>query len=121
MALKSRLLVGVFLAGALASATATADETVSIPFTRSALPNGATVIFHEDHAVPIVVVNVSYGVGSRYEQQGRTGFAHLFEHLMFMGTSRAPTKMFDTWMEAAGGWNNAWTSNDRTDYYDVGP
>jgi predicted Zn-dependent peptidase len=103
----------------LGHATASAD--VSIPFTKTALPNGMTVIFHEDHAVPIAVVNVSYGVGSRYETQGRTGFAHLFEHLMFMGTRRAPTKAFDAWMESAGGWNNAWTSQDRTDYYDVGP
>jgi predicted Zn-dependent peptidase len=94
---------------------------VSIPFTRSTLPNGMTVILHENHDVPLVVVNVSYGVGSRFEVQGRTGFAHLFEHLMFMGTRRVPTKAFDAWMEGAGGWNNAWTSNDRTDYYDVGP
>jgi predicted Zn-dependent peptidase len=80
-----------------------------------------TVILHESHDIPIVVVNVSYNVGSRFEQQGRTGFAHLFEHLMFMGTQRVPTKKFDQWMEGAGGWNNAWTSQDRTDYYDVGP
>jgi predicted Zn-dependent peptidase len=85
------------------------------------LPNGMTVIYHPDHTVPTVVVNVSYNVGSRNEIAGRTGFAHLFEHLMFMGTKRAPTKMFDAWMESAGGWNNAWTSEDRTDYFDVGP
>lgn len=97
------------------------SATVSIPFTRSQLPNGMTVILHENHDVPVVVVNVSYTVGSRYETTGRTGFAHLFEHLMFMGTTRVPTKMFDAWMEGAGGWNNAWTSEDRTDYYDVGP
>jgi predicted Zn-dependent peptidase len=102
-------------------AGADADVSVSIPFTRSVLPNGLTVIFHENHDLPIVVVNVSYNVGSRFEQAGRTGFAHLFEHLMFMGTRRTPTKAFDAWMEGAGGWNNAWTSNDRTDYYDVGP
>jgi zinc protease len=103
----------------LAGRSASAD--VAIPFTKSTLSNGMTLIVHEDHAVPIAVVNVSYGVGSRYETQGRTGFAHLFEHLMFMGTRRAPTKAFDAWMENAGGWNNAWTSQDRTDYYDVGP
>jgi predicted Zn-dependent peptidase len=80
-----------------------------------------TVILHESHAIPQVVVNINYNVGSRYEVKGRTGFAHLFEHLMFMGTRRVPTKMFDLWMEGAGGRNNAWTSNDRTDYYDVGP
>lgn len=92
-----------------------------LPFTKTTLPNGLRVIFHVDHATPTAVVNVSYRVGSRFEQPKRTGFAHLFEHLMFMGTKRAPTKAFDAWMEAAGGWNNAWTSEDRTDYYDVGP
>ncbi len=79
------------------------------------------VIFHEDHSLPIVTVNIGYKVGSRYEEPHRSGFAHLFEHLMFMGTEQVPTKMFDAWMEAAGGWNNAWTSEDRTDYYDVAP
>jgi predicted Zn-dependent peptidase len=79
------------------------------------------VILHEEHRVPQVVVNVSYNVGSRFEADKRTGFAHLFEHLMFMGTRRVPTKAFDSWMEGVGGWNNAWTSQDRTDYYDVAP
>jgi predicted Zn-dependent peptidase len=114
-----RLAFPVVTALLLAAGTAQAD--VAIPFTRTTLPNGMTVILHESHDVPLVTVNVSYGVGSRYEVKGRTGFAHLFEHLMFMGTKRAPTKMFDTWMESAGGWNNAWTSSDRTDYFDVGP
>jgi zinc protease len=102
------------------AATASAGD-VDIAFTKTKLPNGMTVILHEDHSVPVAVVNVSYSVGSRFEQPKRTGFAHLFEHLMFMGTRRAPTKMFDQWMEAVGGWNNAWTSEDRTDYFDVGP
>ncbi|HVJ94344.1 MAG TPA: pitrilysin family protein [Labilithrix sp.] len=114
------ILMGAVALGAVAE-TGPASADVAIPFTRSKLPNGMTVILHESHDVPVVVVNVSYGVGSRFEMPGRTGFAHLFEHLMFMGTRRVPTKAFDTWMEGAGGWNNAWTSNDRTDYYDVGP
>jgi zinc protease len=105
--------VGLFCSSAAAD--------VSIPHQRSTLPNGMTVILHESHEVPLVVVNLSYRVGSRFERAGRTGFAHLFEHLMFMGTRRVPTKAFDAWMEASGGWNNAWTSQDRTDYYDVGP
>jgi predicted Zn-dependent peptidase len=96
-------------------------KPLAIAFTKTTLANGMTVILHEDHAVPIAVVNVSYSVGSRMETAKRTGFAHLFEHLMFMGTRRAPTKAFDAWMEAAGGWNNAWTSEDRTNYYDVAP
>jgi zinc protease len=93
----------------------------SIPFTQTKLKNGMVVLLHEDHTVPITVVNISYNVGSRFEAERRSGFAHLFEHLMFMGTQKVPTKAFDAWMENAGGWNNAWTSEDRTDYYDVAP
>ena len=93
----------------------------TLPHQRFVLANGMPVILHEDHTVPTVVLDVSYDVGSRLESPGRTGFAHLFEHLMFMGTKRAPTKMFDSWMESAGGSNNAWTSEDRTNYYDWGP
>ncbi|MCL2777840.1 MAG: insulinase family protein [Polyangiaceae bacterium] len=119
MAIRSSIFALGCGAGVLAYA-ALASADVNIPFSRSTLPNGMTVILHEDHAIPMVVVNVSYNVGSRFEKAGRTGFAHLFEHLMFMGTRRAPTKAFDAWMEASGGSNNAWTSQDRTDYYDVG-
>jgi predicted Zn-dependent peptidase len=79
------------------------------------------VIFSEDHAVPQVDVNTAYAVGSRVERPGRTGFAHLFEHLMFMGTRRVPTRAFDGWMEQAGGRNNAETGQDMTDYYDLAP
>ncbi|MFO0589715.1 MAG: pitrilysin family protein [Polyangiaceae bacterium] len=100
---------------------ASAPSKLSIPFTKYTLPNGLTVILHEDHALPMVSVNTMVRVGSRFEEAKRTGFAHLFEHLMFMGTRRVPTKMFDAWMEAEGGANNAWTSEDRTDYYSVGP
>ncbi|MCL2450521.1 MAG: insulinase family protein [Polyangiaceae bacterium] len=96
-------------------------QTVDIPFIRGILPNGLIVILSEDHSVPQVAVNVSFSVGSRFERGGRTGFAHLFEHLMFMGTRRAPTRAFDAWMEGAGGRNNAWTAEDRTDYFDIAP
>jgi zinc protease len=115
-----RFSLGAAVAVVAMSSAARADD-LRIPFTTSQLPNGLTVILHEDHTIPTVVVNVSYGTGSRMEQPKRTGFAHLFEHLMFMGTRRVPTKAFDGWMEAAGGWNNAWTSEDRTDFFDVGP
>ena len=83
------------------------------------LDNGLTVILHEDHTAPQAVVNLWYRVGSKDEPRHRTGFAHLFEHLMFMGTERAPN--FDDVMEEGGAWNNASTSPDRTNYYDVGP
>ena len=68
-----------------------------------------------------MVVNLWYGVGSKDEEPGRSGFAHLFEHLMFMGTIHLPGSGFDERMEAYGGWNNAWTSEDATDYYEAGP
>lgn len=116
LALAAGIAAGVLLAPAAARA-----QDVNIPFTKTTLPNGMVVIFSEDHAVPQVAVNVAYHVGSSDERAGRTGFAHLFEHLMFMGTSRAPRGMFDAWMEQAGGHNNADTGEDLTDYYDIAP
>src|SRR5262249_13239521 len=93
-----------------ATAFPVSAQALELPFTKSTLPNGLTVILHEDHTLPLVAVNIMVRVGSRFEEPRRTGFAHLFEHLMFMGTNRVPTKMFDAWMEEEGGWNNAWTS-----------
>ncbi len=98
-----------------------AEPTLAIPFERYQLENGLDVILHVDHTTPQVVVNTWYDVGSKDEVPGRTGFAHLFEHLMFMGTERLPDDGYDVEMERHGGWNNAWTSEDATDYYDVGP
>ena len=117
--MKKALLSVLALAALLPAATANAD--VAIPFTKTKLANGMTVILHENHDVPMVVVDIAYDVGSRFEAPKHSGFAHLFEHLMFMGTKRVPTKMFDAWMEGAGGWNNAMTSADRTEYFDVAP
>jgi zinc protease len=96
-------------------------KALDLPVRQTQLKNGLTVIVHEDHRVPLVASNVIYRVGSKDELPGRTGFAHLFEHLMFMGTKRAPSKAFDQWMEASGGSNNAWTSTDFTSYHEVGP
>jgi predicted Zn-dependent peptidase len=100
---------------------AASATSVTIPFEKYTLSNGIVLIVSSDATVPEVAVNISYGVGSRMERPGRTGFAHLFEHLMFMGTRRAPPKTFDAWMEEAGGRNNAWTAEDRTDYFDIAP
>jgi len=91
-----------------------------IPFTRYRLPNGLLVILLEDHRLPLVAVNLWYQVGSKDEPAGRSGFAHLFEHLMFMGTDGVPYPQFDAMMERAGGWNNATTSEDRTNYFESG-
>ncbi|MFZ5477539.1 MAG: M16 family metallopeptidase [Myxococcota bacterium] len=92
-----------------------------IPFVRYELPNGLQVVLLEDHALPQVVVDVWYQVGSKDEAPGRSGFAHLFEHLMFMGTTRLPGAGFDQVMEAHGGSNNAWTMEDATNYFEIGP
>ena len=102
-------------------ALASQASALDLPFEKTTLPNGLTLIVHEDHTLPLAAANLLYDVGARDEEPGRTGFAHLFEHLMFMGTRRAPSKKFDEWLEAAGGSNNAWTSSDFTDYHELGP
>jgi len=90
---------------------------VDVTYTQFDLPNGLHVILHEDHTVPLLTVNVWYHVGSAREKPGRTGFAHLFEHLMFMGSKHAPYGDFDRLLEATGGTNNASTAEDRTNYF----
>src|SRR5712671_1243704 len=100
-----------------ASLLAQAGAPIQLQYTQFTLPNGLHVILHEDHSVPTVAVNVWYHVGSGRERQGRTGFAHLFEHLMFMGSGHVKPGEFDTWLEMAGGDNNASTANDRTNYF----
>src|SRR5204863_5279246 len=100
--------------------TALARE-VSIPHTQFVLDNGLTVIVHEDHKAPVVGVSVWYNVGSKDEPKGKTGFAHLFEHLMFYGSDnmREPTMSF---LERLGAtdWNGS-TWFDRTNYYETVP
>jgi zinc protease len=90
---------------------------LQVPYTLFTLPSGLTVILHEDHSVPIVTVNMWYHVGSSREKPGRTGFAHLFEHLMFMGSGHVKPGEFDAWLESAGGDNNGSTETDRTNYW----
>jgi zinc protease len=90
---------------------------IELPYTQFTLPNGLRVILHEDHSVPMVSVNMWYHVGSAREKEKRTGFAHLFEHLMFMGSGHVKPGVFDESLEAAGGDNNGSTENDRTNYW----
>ena len=108
------VLATVLLAAVHVSAQSFAVEKLT-------LKNGMTVILYPDHSLPVAAVNVWYRVGSKDEPPRRSGFAHLFEHLMFMGTERVPNSDFDRIMEAAGGSNNASTSADRTNYYSSGP
>jgi zinc protease len=96
-------------------------ESMHIPYTSFTLPNGLQVLVHEDHTLPIVTVNTWFHVGSGDEQPGRTGFAHLFEHIMFMGSQHVPTGDFDKLLETAGANNNGSTTVDRTNYYEDGP
>ena len=106
------------------SAQSTAPAARAVPriqFEKVTLPNGLEVILHEDHSTPIVVVNTWYKVGSGDEKPGRTGFAHLFEHVMFMGSQNVPVGQFDKWLEAAGANNNGSTWDDRTNYYESMP
>ncbi len=92
-------------------------QSARVDYTRFTLPNGLTVLLHEDRTTPQVSVNMWYHVGSGREKPGRTGFAHLFEHLMFEGSAHVPEGAFDTWTEAAGGENNGSTNGDRTNYW----
>jgi zinc protease len=105
----------------LGSQTAKAPQKIKIPYEKYTLSNGLKVILHVDKTLPVATINTWFYVGSKDEPERRSGFAHLFEHLMFMGTKRVPTGQFDSIMEAAGGFNNASTSEDRTNYYSYGP
>ncbi len=86
-----------------------------IQFEQFELENGLRVVVHEDHSTPMAIVNVLYDVGARDEEPSKTGFAHLFEHLMFGGSVNIPS--YDEPLQLAGGENNAFTTNDFTDYY----
>ena len=88
-----------------------------IPFEKYTLPNGLQVILHEDHSISSVAVNVWYHVGSKNEKRGRTGFAHLFEHMMFEGSKHNPNEYFEL-LEKVGANLNGSTSEDRTNYWE---
>lgn len=111
----------VLLAFALGSPRPAAAQHLSVPVVVDTLANGLTLIVHEDASAPLVSVNVWFHVGSADEKAGRTGFAHLFEHLMFTGSQRAPYPQFDRLLEAAGANNNGGTTADYTSYYESGP
>jgi zinc protease len=93
----------------------------AISYTEYDLPNGLHVILHEDHKAPIVCLNIAYHVGSKNETPQRAGFAHLFEHLLFEGSEHVKRGEFDKYITEAGGYNNAYTTEDKTNYYEVLP
>jgi zinc protease len=94
--------------------------SIDLPYAKRTLANGLDVIVHEDHHVPIVAVNIWYHVGSKNERPGRTGFAHLFEHLMFEGSEHHNTGYFPP-LQQAGAQLNGSTNTDRTNYWEVVP
>jgi zinc protease len=92
-----------------------------VKFTESRLPNGLRLIISEDHLAPVAAVNVWYGVGSKHEQPGKTGFAHLFEHVMFQGSAHVGKAEHIALVQAAGGTMNGTTWLDRTNYFETMP
>ncbi|MBS1771837.1 MAG: insulinase family protein [Bacteroidetes bacterium] len=94
---------------------------VVIPYTRYVLPNGLTLIVHEDHSDPIVHVDVTYHVGSAREQIGKSGFAHFFEHMMFQGSDHVADEQHFKIITEAGGTLNGTTNQDRTNYFETVP
>ena len=124
----TRQLTGLALVIAAAVATIAAaqrpssvSDGIRLPFESYTLANGLTVITSRDRTTPTVAVNVWYHVGSKNEVAGRTGFAHLFEHVMFTGSGHVPYGLHDKLTEGVGGSNNGTTSNDRTTYYEAIP
>src|SRR5690606_28755061 len=92
-------------------------EEIDIPYTKFVLNNGLTLIVHEDHKAPIVAVNIWYHVGSANEPRGRSGFAHLFEHLMFNGSENFNDDFFKGTQIMGATDQNGTTNNDRTNYF----
>ncbi|HSS07728.1 MAG TPA: insulinase family protein, partial [Rhodanobacteraceae bacterium] len=108
-------------AGLGGAASAAAPDTIDIPFTRFTLPNGLTVVVSEDHKAPVVAVSIWYHIGSADEPAGKTGFAHLFEHLMFQGSENHKDEFFRPFELAGATDQNGTTWFDRTNYYETVP
>ena len=121
--LRTAVYAGLLLATSMATPRAAAAEAgnIGLAITAFGLDNGLRVLLHEDHSSPTVVVYLWYRVGSKDERPERTGFAHLFEHLMFKGSKHVADGEFDQLLEAAGGWSNGSTSADRTNYFEQLP
>jgi zinc protease len=112
----------VALAGPkLVETVAKVGKEIVIPYKKYVLPNGLTLVVHEDHSDPIVYVDVTYHVGSNREQQGRSGFAHFFEHMMFQGSKNVADEQHFKIITEAGGTLNGSTNTDRTNYFETVP
>src|SRR5712692_9576296 len=119
--MRIRVALFVLLTMVLAPRGFAQDKEIDIPFQKFVLDNGLTLIVHEDHKAPIVAVNIWYHVGSKNEKPGKTGFAHLFEHIMFGGSENAKGRYIEA-MERIGATDlNGTTNNDRTNYFENVP
>jgi predicted Zn-dependent peptidase len=119
----SRLLGGILAVGLglLAMTPKLEARTVNVPVVYYKLPNGLRVVISEDHVAPVVTVGVYYNVGFRVEPKGRTGFAHLFEHMMFQGSANVKKFEHAKFVEANGGSLNGHTDFDYTNYFETLP
>src|SRR5579864_962883 len=113
--------LAILLISAAAALAQPATPVPPIGFLERVLPNGLKVITSLDRSTPNVTVQVWYGVGAKNDPAGRSGFAHLFEHMMFKATRDMPPEFMDRLTEDVGELNNASTDNDYTDYYEVVP
>src|SRR5574341_1229130 len=114
---KLTLVVLSLVVAAVAVGRAQDPQSIDIPYKKFVLKNGLTLIVHEDHKAPIVAVNVWYHVGSKNEKVGKTGFAHLFEHLMFNGSENYNDDYFKVVQRVGATDLNGTTNNDRTNYF----
>src|ERR1700704_1102269 len=125
MARLPRLLAAASLAGAVIAAATQPSSAASPPpkfqYQITTLPNGLTLVLSEDHSTPIVHVNLTYHVGSKNEKSGRTGFAHLFEHLMFKGSKNVEPEGHTSMIASIGGQRNAFTPDDETGFWEPAP
>ncbi|MGB3923452.1 MAG: insulinase family protein, partial [Bacteroidales bacterium] len=97
------------------------EDKLNLSYEKYTMPNGLQVVLHQDHSDPVISFAIMYHVGSSRETPGRTGFAHLFEHLLFSGSENVPNGVFDMVIENAGGSNNGFTSRDVTAYFESFP
>src|SRR5690242_18784179 len=121
MRLPKKTLLAAGLLLSLPAMAAGSNDRWNLPVATKKLSNGLTVVVSEDHASPTVGISVVYHVGMRLEPRDRTGFAHLFEHLMFEGTPNAPEGVFDKVITGGGGRNNGSTRPDFTNYIETAP
>src|SRR5829696_7098190 len=121
---RKRLTAAVLAIAALLALDPIATAAVRPPkfnYTMTTLPNGLKVVFLEDHSTPIVHAEIWYHVGSKNEKSGRTGFAHLFEHMMFKGSKNVEPEGHPSWISSVGGQSNAYTNEDATVFWQTFP